>query len=54
MVSSKQALNSIFTDINMLKEGVWEPDTDSINATLTMIRVLADNLRIELKDTRDG
>jgi hypothetical protein len=31
------AIQNIETDINMLKDGSWEPDNDSCDATLEMV-----------------
>lgn len=35
------AINCIEIDINMLRDGSWEPDDDSCDATLEMIEKVA-------------
>tara|TARA_R110000803_G_scaffold52425_3_gene107960 strand:+ start:2040 stop:2300 length:261 start_codon:yes stop_codon:yes gene_type:complete len=49
----KTELNCIYTDLLMLEDGSWVPDEDSINDTLDNVRTIANNLGVELKDTRE-
>lgn len=47
-------LSCVYTDLLMLKDGSWEPDNDSIEATLFILEKVAERLGLSLKDKRDG
>lgn len=47
-------LNSIYTDILMLKDDEWQPDENSCLASINIIKELAKELKIKLKDLREG
>jgi len=47
------ALNCVYTDFLMLRDGDWDPDEDTINASIGMIERIAEILDIGLEDTRE-
>ena len=46
-------LDSIYTDLLMLRDGDWQPDEDSCEASINIIKELAKELKIKLKDLRE-
>lgn len=46
-------LSMVYTDMLMLKDGSWEPDGSSINATLGNLEVIAALLGVTVEDNRD-
>jgi hypothetical protein len=49
-----ECLDMIHTDLNMLDEGEWTPDSDSIQAAQNNVARIAQILQIDLQDTRAG
>lgn len=49
----EKCLSLIYTDMLMLKDGEWIPDEHSAEATIDNIEILAQELKIPLKDLRD-
>ena len=49
----QKLLNSIYTDLLMLRDGDWQPDEDSCEASINTVKELASELRYELTDIRD-
>lgn len=47
-------LDSIYTDLLMLKDDEWQPDEDSCKASIDIIKELGKELKIKPKDLRDG
>ena len=47
-------LDSIYTNILMLKDDEWQPDEDSCKASINVIKELGKELKIKLKDLREG
>lgn len=45
-------LNHIYTDMLMLRDGEWQPDTDSCESSIEVIEQIATELNIEITDTR--
>ena len=52
--SVKDYLNGVYTDFLMLKDETWEPDSKSISASIYAIEKIAEELEINLTDTRDN
>lgn len=50
----EELLSGVYTDILMLQDGTWQPDEHSCQATIEAIEKIANELNLELKDTRDG
>ncbi len=44
------ALSHVYTDLKLLRDGLWEPDCDSCEATIENIEAAAKELGIELRD----
>jgi len=53
MTTIKQNLNYLFVDLNMLLEGEWVPDRDSVTSSLDSLQQIADQLDVELHDFRE-
>lgn len=49
---NNEALNHVYTDLLMLASGEWEPDDDSIDSSLSLLREGAAALGVKLVDTR--
>ena len=54
MTIVKQNLNYLFVDLNMLLEGDWEPDLDSVTSSLDSLQRIADQLGVKLHDFREN
>lgn len=49
-----ELLNDIYTDMLMLKEYAWEPDEDSVQASIETVETIASELQLPPpKDTRE-
>jgi hypothetical protein len=49
-----EELDNIYTDLLMLQDESWEPDPDSVQSTIDMVKQLAKKLKLELIDTREN
>lgn len=49
----KQALNETYTDLLMLEDDSWQPESSSIGATIDNIILIADELGLTVEDTRE-
>ena len=49
----QEYLSCVYTDILMLKEGVWVPDSHTCDASIGMLENVANKLEINLFDTRE-
>lgn len=48
----KEILSRNYTDLLMLEDESWQPDTNSINASIANIQEIEDVFEIDLEDTR--
>jgi len=48
----EENLSNVFTDLSMLQDGSWQPDGDSIQASLNNLHEIAHDLKINIVDTR--
>lgn len=53
-MSVRDKLNSLYTDLLMLRDGDWEPDREGADASILTIQDIADTLGITLQDTREA
>lgn len=49
----QELLNMLYTDMSMLADGSWSPDTDSCDASLDVLQRIASHLGLTLTDSRD-
>jgi hypothetical protein len=49
----KEILSRNYTDLLMLEDESWQPDNDSINASISNIQEIESIFEIDLKDTRE-
>lgn len=50
----QQALVALYTDLCMLQDGSWEPDCDSVDASIGNVEKVAQILGVEVYDDREG
>jgi hypothetical protein len=50
----QQALVDLHTDLCMLQDGSWEPDHDSVAASIANVEKVARILGVEVYDDREG
>lgn len=46
-------INHVYTDLLMLQDGTWQPDEKSVEDSINTVEKLAEELKLNLKDTRE-
>jgi hypothetical protein len=49
----QEAFSALYTDLLMLQDGDWEPDFQSVDASLDILANIADYFDIPMVDNRD-
>ena len=52
-MSVKSKLSNVYTDLLMLRDGEWEIDESSVDATISMIEQISEELEITPEDLRE-
>ena len=50
----KPALQNLYNDLHMLKDGSWKPDATSVEATLDNVRRIAAECSLKLEAPDEG
>lgn len=50
----KDLLSYLYTDLLMLKDGSWDPDEESIDASINTLNIISELLKIKPKDLRNN
>ena len=49
----KSKLSNVYTDLLMLRDGEWEFDESSVDATISMVEQISEELEITPEDLRE-
>lgn len=52
--TDQELVDGLYTDLQMLKDGSWEPDAHSCDDSLECVEEIARRLNVTPKDNREG